>query len=710
MRVSGSNQRAFALATLLSLFSHASAAPASLTTTAAQFNTYVDPSFTCPVLITCPQICVAANTSCPTHCDADLDQVLCADGTCQTSCPASATALNPCTLPCAPKACPSIVQYSWACDQQYGAIYDAEQVCQEQQEALFREPKYNELPFLILAAWFVLVTICVWIWNTIRRRNSQTEGITQTLQETAASSDSTLPEQTVTGYRTSLVGSILYGAVMAMLVAFQILIFGFAISSYGTSQTESLVAFEITWSLAFVYTLLFKYPYSIASVFYKECSLQTATMVCVVTPIVPVAHSHRDPKYIRRLRALSTRVAAMFHCLLACFFSVPGRGRGRLDYVAVKKDIKGTRYFVFEFRRYNFNVESQAFEPGDIQVVDTIADVLGAANGLSSLEVERRLRIVGPNSIDMLPPSFWRSLGEEFHKSFYVYQLFMLWSWVPLYYFYLATIHGSVIICGGLAVAWFKYRNESNLFKLTHIEGEVDCLRDGSVQVIPQADLVPGDVVQVAPGKTYSDMILVTSEGLLVDESALTGESTPMAKKAVDAGDSDKKYNPLLHKKHTISAGTTVVESEVKNNLAVVLKTGSYTSKGELLREVFSYERHQFKFDVEVGYVLFILFIEAIIGFVVVTQLLDDQPVYSWFYGMQVQDDWANAIRSAYSATYTRFVLLPQVHYCCHYSTAASDCFHSLGRHIRQSLVEEANRMQQLTGHSRCRQSHAGFI
>ena len=36
-----------------------------------------------------------------------------------------------------------------------------------------------------------------------------------------------------------------------------------------------------------------------------------------------------------------------------------------------------------------------------------------------------------------------------------------------------------MLALASLAVAWFKYRNESNLFKLTHIEGEVDCLRDG---------------------------------------------------------------------------------------------------------------------------------------------------------------------------------------------------------------------------------------
>jgi len=201
------------------------------------------------------------------------------------------------------------------------------------------------------------------------------------------------------------------------------------------------------------------------------------------------------------------------------------------------------------------------------------------------------------------------------------------------------VVHGSVIVAGGITVAWFRFRNDSNLYMLTHQEGEVNVLRDGQYVAVEHAEVVPGDVVQVTPGKLYTDMVLIHSEGLLVDESALTGESTPMAKTALDVQgqDADSPYDPLLkHRKHTLSAGTTVLESEEENNLAVVVATGSYTSKGQLLRDVFGYQRHSFQFDKEVGIVILILVIECIVAFILVWNLIDQQPVYAWFYGMYV--------------------------------------------------------------------------
>jgi hypothetical protein len=618
------------------------------------FNNYVDTTFTCPVLISCPQVCVASNTSCPTRCDPNLDQVLCLDGSCQTTCPTDL--VNPCAelAPCASKACPQKVQFQWACQTQYGSYYELEQQCRESidnlQEA--RKNRYSSPLLSALALFWVLLTLSVWVWNwkthggSNHDQSDATAAVyspqTTTEEEDEATTNSR-PTTMLTGYTSSCIGTILYASVVSMMVALQVLLCGLAVASYGAqhTQSETLLVFEIVWSLGFVYTLAFQYPYSVRSLFWKPCQLQEARHVCIVTssssPGPWLVPSKRDPVYMQRLRALSARLTRVVHRGMSKFFFLAGASAGhRLAYVPVQKDAKGTHYFVHEFRRFNYNAETQGFDAGNVPVMETLGDVLDSIQqgGLTSLEVERRLRMVGPNSIEMRAPDFGRALADEFSKSFYVYQLFMLWSWVPLYYFYLGVIHGTAIVAGGFTIAWFKFRNERNHFKLTHVEGDVDCLRDGSIQSVPQAELVPGDLVQVASGKVYSDMILVQTEGLLVDESALTGESTPMSKRAVDPNDRDVKYNPLTHKKHTISAGTTIVESEVKNNLAVVLKTSSYTSKGELLREVFSYERHQFKFDVEVGYVLFLLFIEAIIGFVLVTQFLGDQPVYSWFYGM----------------------------------------------------------------------------
>ena len=39
---------------------------------------------------------------------------------------------------------------------------------------------------------------------------------------------------------------------------------------------------------------------------------------------------------------------------------------------------------------------------------------------------------------------------------------------------------------------------------------------------IPQSDLVPGDVVVLTKGITYADMVVITANNVLVDESALT--------------------------------------------------------------------------------------------------------------------------------------------------------------------------------------------
>eukprot|EP00977_Amphora_coffeiformis_P009653 scaffold2222_cov164-Amphora_coffeaeformis.AAC.7 len=61
----------------------------------------------------------------------------------------------------------------------------------------------------------------------------------------------------------------------------------------------------------------------------------------------------------------------------------------------------------------------------------------------------------------------------------------------------------------------------------------------------------------------------------------------------------------LLHgySRHILCAGTSLLQHEA-DNLAVVWRTGSATSKGELLRNVVSYERDTFSFDIEVGVVL----------------------------------------------------------------------------------------------------------
>ncbi|WP_435810481.1 magnesium-translocating P-type ATPase [Streptomyces rubiginosohelvolus] len=55
---------------------------------------------------------------------------------------------------------------------------------------------------------------------------------------------------------------------------------------------------------------------------------------------------------------------------------------------------------------------------------------------------------------------------------------------------------------------------------------------------VPVADLVPGDVIRLRPGDLVpADVRLLRADGLTVHQSALTGESAPVAKQALDLAD-----------------------------------------------------------------------------------------------------------------------------------------------------------------------------
>ena len=168
----------------------------------------------------------------------------------------------------------------------------------------------------------------------------------------------------------------------------------------------------------------------------------------------------------------------------------------------------------------------------------------------------------------------------------------------------MAFLYSAIILTGGLVVAYFLFQNEVNVYRISKADGHVTVVRGRESKVISKKDLVPGDVIKVESGTVFADMILIKSKNVIVDELALTGESTPVAKTAIDRAERSSRYSYQSHKRHTISAGTTVTEaSDV--DLALVLKTGSYTAKGELFMDILAFKRHSFKFDTEVKNVLY---------------------------------------------------------------------------------------------------------
>jgi hypothetical protein len=657
----------------------------------ANFKDYVDPTYDCPATTTCPQVCVASVDDCPVDMQCAGNQQLCIDGSCSNNTCAS-NLNNPCEYICAPTACARVViDFYVSCLENFQPQYQDQQVCQKLEEEAVEQNSIRHGVVLFFYFWLGIMTLTIGTWCAY---NQRWKFVAESIQSLDEADDK--PVNWQSGYQAVLTGNLIYYCTVLTLFGFQVILTACTISYYIHQDTERasvdpvfdnerqvLQAFEVTWMLGFLWSYALKWPYSIRSLFYQRCVLGEATHVSVLVPYDDDASQSvesKGTKYIVNIQMWIQILFSLVNRCMAFLFSERAREAGKVEYCPVETDTDGTRFFVFNFRRYNYDDASCKFAPGVWHAATTIGDFDKMRTGLAANEVEKRRRVVGPNSIEMKPPSLLRSISEEFTKPFYTYQNYMVWTWLPLWYYYMAVIHGSVIVTGGLAVSLFRYRNDRNLYKLSYISGHVDALRDGALESIPQKELVPGDVVVVTSGITHCDMVLVSSHGVLVDESALTGESNPIAKTEIDPSDGAKKYDPLSHKRHSISAGTSILESEGHQNLAIVTSTGSFTTKGELLRSIFSYQRHQFKFDVEVGLVIGILFFYAIFGFAMVVYFIKDTPTYAWFYGMYVS---LILFCPPKHSTWTLTVLFCCFHFqvrrCNGSSTFAPNCVHGLG-------------------------------
>ncbi len=139
-----------------------------------------------------------------------------------------------------------------------------------------------------------------------------------------------------------------------------------------------------------------------------------------------------------------------------------------------------------------------------------------------------------------------------------------------------AVIFGVVLVN---AVVGFiqESRAESAIESLmTMMTTQTVVLHDGAPRTVPSADLVPGDIVLLQSGdKIPADLRLFVSRELQIDESALTGESVPVAKR-VDVVPED---TVLADRGNMAYAGTLVTFGQGRG---IVIATGDRTETGRI--------------------------------------------------------------------------------------------------------------------------------
>jgi Ca2+-transporting ATPase len=164
--------------------------------------------------------------------------------------------------------------------------------------------------------------------------------------------------------------------------------------------------------------------------------------------------------------------------------------------------------------------------------------------GLSSDEAAQRLRQFGPNALAERPrPGFFARLWEQLSE-FLVLILIAsaivsgIIGWNEYVHtgqiteFIDAIAIMTIVVLNAILGLVQQGKAEQALAALKEMSApNATVLRDGRQQIIPAADLVPGDIVILEAGNYVpADVRLLESMSLRVEEASLTGESVPVEK------------------------------------------------------------------------------------------------------------------------------------------------------------------------------------
>ncbi len=203
-----------------------------------------------------------------------------------------------------------------------------------------------------------------------------------------------------------------------------------------------------------------------------------------------------------------------------------------------------------------------------------------AARGLGQDEVERRRAQFGRNE---LPRShsggIGRKLGRQFNNPLVYVLLAAALVTVFLGEFLDSGVILAVVLVNTLIGFVQEVRAEAALDALhSLVRTHAGVMRGGERKQVPSEDLVPGDLVLLQAGdKVPADLRLVRLSALRVDESALTGESDPVAKDEVVL----PQVTPVADRRNMLYSGTLVTAG---TGAGIVVAIGGETELGEIHR------------------------------------------------------------------------------------------------------------------------------
>lgn len=208
-------------------------------------------------------------------------------------------------------------------------------------------------------------------------------------------------------------------------------------------------------------------------------------------------------------------------------------------------------------------------------------------HGLTSIEAKERIKTQGLNQ---LPEAKVDGAGLIFLRQFQSPLIYILLLGSAAMFLMGevtdSVVIGAVLIVNAIVGAIQEGKARNTLLALKKfVETKAIVIRDGKELIIPDSQVVAGDIIHLQEGdKIPSDARLISAHNLKVDEAALTGESESV-RKTFDVIENPEL--PVLEQKNMVFKGTNIFTG---NGLAIVVNTGQNTVIGKIAKDVVSIE------------------------------------------------------------------------------------------------------------------------